>query len=219
MEIKIVRKGSVFFPSADERDMYRLRHAMFHERLNWEVDTHDGLEFDEFDQLNPLYLIAKENGQVCGCWRFLPTSGPNMLSDVFSELLDDASVPCGDDTWELSRFAVRRQKDGAFGFSSLPLQMMLHAVRFARQQGVVQLVTVTTPAMERLLRHAGLKPRRLGSVKYIGVASAVALAFATDHGVEMALMDTLSMRREAKAEPAQSDEPTEQQKEEEAAIS
>jgi acyl homoserine lactone synthase len=214
VDIKIVRKGSVFFSSADEHEMYRLRHAMFRERLNWEVETHDGLEFDEFDALHPLYLIVKENAQVCGCWRFLPTSGPNMLRDVFAELLDDSPAPTGDDIWELSRFAVSKQKDGAFGFSSVPLQMMLHAVRFAREHGVVQLVTVTTPAMERLLRHAGLKPRRLGSPKRIGIASAVALAFGTDRVVETALVNALSTKHQQKAVPGLQQKPQEKQEEE-----
>lgn len=194
MEIATVKKGSISFSSTDERDMYRLRYSMFRERLNWDVESHGGLEFDDFDQLNPMYLIAKKNATLCGCWRILPTTGPNMLRDVFPELLAGSPAPCGEDIWELSRFAIYKQKTNMFGFSALPLQMMHHAVQFARRQGVKQLVTVTTIGMERLLKHAGLTPRRLGPALKIGVERAIALSFETDRSTEMALANTLSVR-------------------------
>jgi N-acyl-L-homoserine lactone synthetase len=43
-------------------------------------------------------------------------------------------APSGDDIWELSRFAVSKQQKSSFGFSMVSLQMMLHAVLFAREQ-------------------------------------------------------------------------------------
>lgn len=187
MQIAVLKKGSVFFSPADELDMYRLRFQMFRERLNWDVDTEDGLEFDEYDDLDPHYLIAKDEQMICGCWRILPTIGPNMLRDVFPELLAGLPAPCGEDIWELSRFAVNRQRVDGFGFSRLPLSMMAHTVRFARSQGVNQLVTVTTTALERLLKHAGLAPRRMGPALQIGVERTVALAFDLDAAMESAL--------------------------------
>jgi acyl homoserine lactone synthase len=198
MDIIAVKKGSVFFSSSDEREMYRLRYAMFKERLNWEVETEEGLEFDEYDRLNPLYVIAKNGSELCGCWRILPTTGPNMLRDTFPELLAGRAAPCGEDIWELSRFAVRAQGANAFGFSSLPLQMMLYAVRCGREQGITQLVTVTTPAMERLLKHAGLAPQRLGPALQVGVARAVALSLDTDLSTEMALVNAIAMKQPSK---------------------
>ncbi|UXY16136.1 hypothetical protein N8I74_03715 [Chitiniphilus purpureus] len=192
MDISLVRKGNHSFSSSDEHEMYRLRHQMFHDRLAWDVNTQDGLEFDDFDRLDPPYVIARDERILCGCWRILPTTGANMLRDVFPQLLCGAPAPCGEDIWELSRFAVLRQKSDAFGFSRLPLQMMEYIVQLARQQGITQLVTVTTAGLERLLRHAGLRPRRLGPMLSIGVARTIALSFDTSEATLAALTHSIS---------------------------
>ncbi|MEC5160174.1 acyl homoserine lactone synthase [Janthinobacterium sp. CG_23.3] len=201
MNIVAVKRGSLFLSISDERNMYRLRHSMFRERLGWDVHTQDGMEFDEYDQLNPMYMMAKEGGTLHGCWRMLPTTGPNMLRDVFSMLLD-GEAPCGEDIWELSRFAVLKQDSTAFGLSTLPIQMMLHVVRLARKYGVNHLVTVTTPAMERMLKHANITPRRLGPVVQMGVARAVALWIDANHATESALMNAIAQREELRVVPA-----------------
>ena len=202
MNIVAVKRGSLFLSVSEEREMYRLRHSMFRERLGWDVHTQDGMEFDEYDQLKPLYMLAREGGVLHGCWRVLPTTGPNMLRDVFSNLLD-GEAPCGDDIWELSRFAVRKQDPAAFGLSTLPIQMMLHIVQLARKYGVNQLVTVTTPAMERMLKHANIAPRRLGPVVQMGVARALALCIEADDDTETALLDAFAQREEVRGMPPQ----------------
>jgi acyl homoserine lactone synthase len=61
--------------------MFRLRFEVFHEKLGWEVSTtSDGFERDEYDNLERVaYVLATgESGQVDGCWRLLPTTGPYM---------------------------------------------------------------------------------------------------------------------------------------------
>ncbi len=201
MDIVAIKRSSIFLSNSDEQEMFRLRHSMFRERLGWDVHTQDGMEFDEYDQLNPLYMLAKDDNTLQGCWRMLPTTGPNMLRDVFSVLLD-GEAPCGDDIWELSRFAVRKQDCATFGLSLLPMQMMLHVVRLARKYGINHLVTVTTPAMERMLKHANMVPRRLGPVVPMGVARAVALWIEASHATEAALVNALAQRDEKYHAPA-----------------
>lgn len=200
MNIVAVKRGSLSLSSSDERAMYRLRYSMFRERLGWDVHTQDGMEFDEFDHMNPLYLLAREGNTLHGCWRVLPTTGPNMLRDVFPTLLD-GEAPCGDDIWELSRFAVLKQDPSAFGLSTLPIQMMLHVVQLARKYGVNHLVTVTTPAMERMLKHANLRPRRLGPVVQMGVARAVALWIEAGDETESALIEAIAQREDMRGMP------------------
>lgn len=191
MDIVITKRNKFFLSSADAYAMHRLRYIVFHDRLNWDVKTQNGLEFDDFDQLNPLYLLAKENGTLYGCLRLLPTTGANMLRDVFPELLSPHLDPYGEDTWELSRFAVRQQKLHSFGFSSLPLEMLAYAASFSRRMGKKRLITVTTLSMERLLKHAGLTPQRLGPVLKIGITNTVALSFElTDHA-EITLLNAI----------------------------
>lgn len=197
MDVTIVRGGSIFMSKMDAEKMYRLRFRMFRERLRWDVTCEDGLEQDGFDALKPLYVLAKEGSSVVGCWRMLPTTGPNMLRDTFPELLANAAAPEGERIWELSRFAVDTSGGiggGAFGLSIVPIIMMRDAVIYARSQGVETFVTVTTVAIERLLRQIGLRPRRLGPAMDIGVERTVALAFDTDATTELALCTAADKR-------------------------
>ena len=113
-----------------------------------------------------------------------------MLRDTFPSLLGGQPAPAGERIWELSRFAVDTSGAGGvgkFGLSVVPILMMRDAVVHARSQGVEAFVTVTTVAIERLLRQIGLKPKRLGPVLDIGVERTVALAFDTDSNTESAL--------------------------------
>ena len=87
--------------------VFRLRYRVFHERLGWQVSTHAEMEHDDFDELDPLYLLAyDQDGGLVGTWRMLPTVGPCMLRDVFPQLLDGGPAPAHPDIWEGSRFAV-----------------------------------------------------------------------------------------------------------------
>ena len=61
--------------------MFRDRADQFSRRLNWDVSvSSSGEERDEYDGLNPLYIIwQKQNGYHGGSMRFLPTLGPTMV--------------------------------------------------------------------------------------------------------------------------------------------
>jgi acyl homoserine lactone synthase len=199
MNVMIVRGGSIFMSRADLEQMFRLRFRMFRERLGWDVSGEDGQERDHFDELQPLYVLAKDGRQVRGCWRILPTTGPNMLRDTFPELLGGRSAPNGERIWELSRFAVDTSGAVGFGLSSVPIVMMRDAVLHARSEHIEEFVTVTTVAIERLLRQIGLAPRRLGPVLTIGVERTVALAFDIDARTEDALCLAAERREQADA--------------------
>src|SRR5919106_5799193 len=87
--------------------MYRFRKSVFKNRLGWAVECHKDQERDRFDDLKPVYLLARtRKGKIEGCFRLLSTTGPYMLKDVFPEMLGDHEAPNASDIWELSRFAV-----------------------------------------------------------------------------------------------------------------
>src|SRR3954469_13231973 len=142
--------------------MFRLRYEVFHQRLGWNVITNDGMEIDNFDSLEHAHYILAyaDSGRVDACWRTLPTLGPTMLADVFPQLLHGRSAPAAADVWELSRFALATDRLPAvesagnpqIGFGTLSVTLMAEAVRFARAKGIVRYVTVTTVAIERLLK-------------------------------------------------------------------
>ena len=63
--------------------MFRDRAEQFRRRLNWSVTVdEDGLETDEYDALNPLYIIWETpQGLHGGSMRVLPTTGRTMVND------------------------------------------------------------------------------------------------------------------------------------------
>lgn len=164
--------------------MFRLRYEIFHKKLGWDVGTHDGMERDSFDDVETVtYLLATTPaGDVDACWRLLPTTGPNMLRDTFPELLHGQPAPCGQDCWELSRYAVatNRTTTAHASFGPISMALMRESAKFATAHGISRYVTVTTPVMERMLRQQGLHIHRLGPSVRIGIAAAVAVMIEID---------------------------------------
>src|SRR3981189_3971755 len=94
--------------------MHRIRKAVFKDRLGWDVTVSGEFEVDEYDALGPSYLLSIDRyGTLIGCVRLLPTTGPNMLRDIFPSFLTKAAVPRGEQVWEASRFAANGNSTGA----------------------------------------------------------------------------------------------------------
>ncbi len=172
--------------SANDREgMFRLRYETFRVRLGWDVETtDDGLEIDQFDGDDSQYILARSpEDDIDACWRLLPTLGPNMLRDVFPQLLHGQPAPAAADVWELSRFALATDRLAAaeqagnyqLSFGPLSVQLMAEAARFAKARGIVRYVTVTTAAIERMLKKQGLHIHRLGPPVKIGNVLTVGL--------------------------------------------
>lgn len=156
--------------------MYRLRCAVFHERLRWSVHVEHGREHDWFDLIGPHYLIAHQNASVAfGCCRLLPTTGPNMLRDIFPFLIENGRAPASPAIWEVSRFAIDPRASGeGFGFGAIAAGMLAEMFRFSGARQVETLVGVTSAPVERLLRHLGLVVERLGPPQRIGEVMSLA---------------------------------------------
>jgi acyl homoserine lactone synthase len=180
------------FNRIDLRHIHELRAKVFRDRMGWEVPVLAGMEIDGYDALEPHYMVIRNDEQrVCGCWRMMPTDGPYMLKDTFPELLQGAAAPEATDVWELSRFAIETEGDSSFGFADRAKQAMREIVHFADQHGIAKYVTVTTTAIERLLRHTGVEIKRIGAPQRIGVERAVALEILLGPQTRAALQITL----------------------------
>jgi len=72
------------------KTMFQDRAEQFKTRLGWDVTVNTaGEERDEYDDLLPLYVIWElPDGSHGGSMRLLPTTGPAMVNDHFSDLLD-----------------------------------------------------------------------------------------------------------------------------------
>lgn len=164
--------GGGEIPRFDEQTlcgMFAFRHEVFFKKLGWDVETHGNLEYDLFDTFNPVYMVAKDDKEsIEGCWRLLPTTGSYMLRDTFPQLLRGEEIPCDKQIWELSRFAVDASSEGGnmqAPLNSLTMGMIRSLYGFAISHQIDQFVTVTSVALERLLKRTGLPVRRFGDGK------------------------------------------------------
>lgn len=160
--------------------MFRLRYEVFHERLNWEVRTQDGIEIDEYDDPDTTYVLGYEpiRRRVQASWRLRPTTRPYMLRDTFPQLLDGEEAPSNPLCWEVSRFALdHRDSDGAadgmLRFKSLTQSLFARSIEFGISQGIQKGIWVTTPGVERMARRLGYSLQRRGRPMQMGRAVAV----------------------------------------------
>ena len=160
-------------------NIFKLRHEVFHDRLGWEVNSKDGIETDNFDQLDVVHIAMKNNDEeVIGCWRALPTTNSYMLKDVFPELGQGETLPEEENIWEISRFAVKKHNSQDKSLiKNTTIQLIQSFYEFAQEKEIQSYVLVTTVACERILRASGVKTRRLGAGKamQIGIEKTVAL--------------------------------------------
>lgn len=146
--------------------MYRLRHAVFSERLRWTSLNPDGRELDQYDRMNPVYLICRnDDSEAVGCWRLLPTVGPYMLKDIFGHLLHGATAPEREDCWEISRFALDPQMRDYVSLGAVNRvvgHMLVELFDFAERYGIARVVAASDIRFDRILRRAGLQTHHFG---------------------------------------------------------
>ncbi|MCZ6770665.1 MAG: GNAT family N-acetyltransferase [Proteobacteria bacterium] len=158
--------------------MYKLRHTVFAERLRWTSLNDSRREIDLYDVINPVYLICRDPaGEVVGCWRLLPTTGPYMLRDIFAHLLWGAPPPEQPDIWEISRFAIDpqwRDYDSLGAVGSVVGQMLLDLFDFSEANGITRIIAASDIRFDRILKRAGLKTTHYGPAVRMENSHAVA---------------------------------------------
>ena len=174
--IRIVTKDNAESHLNNLHQMHRIRKSVFKDRLGWDVAVSGELEVDEYDALGPSYLLSIDSyGIVNGCVRLLPTTGPNMLRDIFPSFVTKAAVPRGERVWEASRFAVTRNTSAAeAGLSQTTYDLLIGVLEFGLSKGISTIACVVDVRMERILRRAGWELERLGPVHRIGNTTAMA---------------------------------------------
>jgi len=160
------------------RQMHSLRAAVFGERLEWDVSITDAGERDEYDNVDPTYILAVTDSQkVVGCARLLPTLGPTMLEQTFPQLLASGSLDASAGVVESSRFCVDTTLAAGRGGGQLhlaTLMMFAGIIEWSMANGYEEIVTATDLRFERILNRAGWPMKRIGNPVAIGNTVAVA---------------------------------------------
>ena len=184
--LKLIEGGKASRFPWEMNAMFRNRAEIFSGRLGWEVVVKEGYERDQFDELNPLYLVsvAPETGEYWGSLRLLPTIGPNMLRDVFPQLLEEGEVVESATIWEASRICaigVEGQPQRAKNGVNYVLNELITGIgEVAILAGLTQIVAVFDARILRILKAIGCEMEVIGKPQRIGGTMTYAALFETN---------------------------------------
>jgi acyl homoserine lactone synthase len=154
--------------------MFRNRAQIFSDRLGWSVSVENGYERDKFDDANPLYLVSLDHltEEYRGSVRLLPTTGPNMLRDVFPFLLQEDEYIESPTIWEISRIctvpAEGQPERTKSGFNLVLGELIVGIVEAGLIAGLTQVVAVFDARIYRVVKAAGCNPQLIGRPQPIG---------------------------------------------------
>jgi acyl-homoserine lactone synthase len=117
---------------------YRLRYRVYIEELKWRglPRRDDGRELDQFDTLDAVHLLFLEDNQVFGGTRLVPTTGPHLLSEVFSHFASIRGVPRAPDIAEWTRFYVAPERREEHKASRVGSTVLASMIDYALQEGL-----------------------------------------------------------------------------------
>jgi N-acyl-L-homoserine lactone synthetase len=141
------------------RTMFRDRADQFRTRLGWNVAVdEDGEERDQYDDLNPLYVIwERPDGTHGGSMRFLPTTGRVMVNEIFGHFTGGGPIT-SPLIWECTRFCLARDAG-----PNVAAALMLAGGEIMTGFGIKHFVGVFDARMVRIYRAIGASPEVLGS--------------------------------------------------------
>jgi acyl homoserine lactone synthase len=167
-------------------DMHRLRKRVFKDRMGWEVRLdQDGLEVDQFDLPDTVYLLALDDERhVIGNWRLLPTMGPTMIRDVWPQFLSSIDMPYDPTVWETSRFAVDSLKgnsqEGLAQIQKATQELFCGLTELCLLCGIQKIITMYDMRIARLLQRLDCPPLKVSEkIKITDIQCQVGI-FATD---------------------------------------
>jgi acyl homoserine lactone synthase len=139
--------------------MFRDRAAQFKHRLDWDVEiNNNGWEVDEYDALNPLYIIWEHaDGRHGGSMRIMPTVGRVMANEHFQHLTGGVHI-CSPLIWECTRFCLAPGAGTGVAAALLAAGIEL-GVRSGLRQALGVVYTKTMPIYRRI----GWAPDVIGS--------------------------------------------------------
>lgn len=156
---------------------HQLRALVFADRLGWDVHVREGQEADEFDALDPTYIVlTSDDGAVIGGARLLPASGPTMLERTFPQLAGAGNVNAHAGMIESSRFCIdTASAEGRGGvLHQATLAMFAAIIEWSMLNGYSEIATATDLRFERILNRAGWPMKRLGKPSRVGNTMAIA---------------------------------------------
>ena len=153
--------------------MFRLRARVFQEKMRWDVNVSNGMERDKYDDEGPVYLLhTDDRGEILkGSLRLLPTTGPTLLADVFSDTLPDAAFLSSPAIWECTRFCIdvdQLLKAGREEVLLASCTIIETLGALGVRAGIKTILGNFAPSMLRVYRQIGCEVEVLGCTRRYG---------------------------------------------------
>ena len=147
-------------------EMFRLRAHVFSGRLDWDVVVIDDMERDRFDDLMPVYIMDTDGPTVRGSLRLLPTTGPTLSEETFSDTIPDAAALSAPTIWECSRlcigdYPVRMQVE-------IAANLLIAVGKLCLRHGIETIIANTHIRIIRLCQRVGFDVEILGYTDRFG---------------------------------------------------
>ncbi len=152
----------------------KARHAIFIDRLRWNVPQTEGMEFDQYDTPQCRWIVVHEFGEVVAGVRLLPTTAAcglytYMLRDAQLGLLQDIptdvlffTAPVDPVVWEASRFFITERVPAARRAEVQKLLFERMAVT-ARDLGAQHIIGIVPAIWARWSRRLGAEATPVGA--------------------------------------------------------
>lgn len=170
--IVVIEQHNIHKYSTLMEEMFRMRARIFRDRLRWDVQVVDGKERDKYDDGGAVYILyTNDDGcEVKGSFRLLPTTGPTLLADCFSDTLPDAAHLSAPTIWECTRFCLGNKilnegRDAIFSAAAVLLSALGDV---AISAGIESIIGNFDATMLRLYRRLGCEVEILGSTLRYG---------------------------------------------------
>lgn len=144
-------------PQVDE--LYRLRHNTFKTRLNWQVNSINGLEYDAYDTKKATYLFGMAGGEIICSARFINTQHNTMLSDIFADYFQGLTFPTDGNYVEVTRLFIDKEKRADLGLSDYPVSKMIFIsmIKYCQANNYKGMYAVVSQAMFFIFKRSGWK--------------------------------------------------------------
>ena len=158
------------------------------------LDRPDGLEKDQFDTDDAVYLFCIDGGQLIGAMRALPTLMPTLMSDIFPYLNIRGPIR-RQDVFELSRVFVVPERRGEHAGPRVEMLLLTAIMEYGISIGLtgfsIVLESWWLPRFERI----GWKAQPLGMPQTIDGMSVLAVLVDCDETTWKSLCHQIGLTR------------------------
>ena len=158
------------------RQFHELRKQVFIDDLGWDLASHDGMEWDQYDSPQAVNILTEEGGRCVGGCRLIRSDMGHkvgeieysyMLRDAFRGLLREipssviSHAPVSEEEWEMTR-AISGRDPRQFK------ELLNAAGDYVRSQGGKYCLFISRPSCLRLGAIWGYEIEALGPITKIG---------------------------------------------------